>query len=321
VNDRRPPAPRSRTPRRVLLLLSLLVAGLPLPAAGQAATSLPELELEYRAALRAHEAAVAARQVVENQWRAALDSVTSARRSGDADRLDRASAGFLAQTTEFERLDSRVRDTRAALTLAREALLDALDRRAAELEEMADTARSPAQRGQILTLARDLQNQYRAVVTEGSEVLSPTPVFYPGILAYDPRDTPDLIQSKAELVERRIRAVEAQLEEARERIETIERLIRLRRGQENFNAPLDRFGDVQVPVVAGGGSQSRSEEAMPDSAGARPQTLEEQLAAWRLQEEQLALLVTQLEANLRRFRERIGARGTPRSAVTTRSSS
>lgn len=276
---------------------------------------LTERELEYRAALRAHEAAVAARQVVENTWRTALDSVNAARRSGDRERLDRAQAAFLAQTTEFERLDNRVRATEDTLTGAREALLDALDRRAAQLGEEADTARTPARRQQIVMQARDLRLQYQEIVREGADVLTPTPVFYPGILAYDPRDTPNLLRGKADLVERRVELVQTQLDEAGERIESLERLIRLRRQQENFNAPLDRFGDVQVPVVTGGGSQNQDEEEMADSAGRQPPTLEEQLSAWRLQEEQLGLLLRQLEENLLRFRARIGAGAGARVAV------
>lgn len=268
--------------------------------------SLAERELSYRAAVAAYDAALAARQVVENQWRQALEAVTAARRAGDQAALDRASNAFIEQATELERLDIRVRSTQDSLEVARESLLEALDRRMGELVEEADTVTTDVRRMQILSLARDLQNQYRELVSAGADALTPTPVLYPGILAYDPRDTPDLIRQKAQLVERRIDAVQTQRDEALARIEGIERLIRLRRQQDNFSAPLDRFGDVQVPVVSGGGSQGQGETGVPDSAGARAPTLEEQLEAWRLQEEQLGFLLTQLRENLRRFRERIG---------------
>lgn len=303
--------PRRGPGPRVLVILLLAFAGLPAGSPAQTdGRTLAERELAYRAAIQVYEAAVAARQVVENRWRTALDSVTAARLGGDRERLDRASAAFLNQTAEFERLDARVRATEDSLATAREDFLDGLDQRVAELVEEADTATTDAQSAEILSLARDLQNQYRAVLSEEADALTPTPVFYPGILAYDPRDTPDLIRGKAQLVERRIQAVEAQLGEARESIERIVGLIRLRRQQENFNAPLDRFGDAQVPVVSGGGAGQGQQQGDPgtrDSTGSRPPTLEEQLEVWRLQEEQLGLLLAQLEQNLERFRARIGA--------------
>lgn len=300
------------SPAGSLLLIVLTLAGFGLGArsAGaqqtEAEVNLAALELEYEAAMQSYAAALAARRVVESEWRAALDSVTAARASGERALLDQASAEFLARTSEFDRLDERVRDAQLRLTAQRERLLEALEQRSTELVEEADAESSAARRAELFTRVRDLQLQFGEVFRQAEGSLDPTPVFYPGSLAYNPRDTPDLLRAKTQLIERRIEAVSTQIDEASERIDDLERQIRLRRQQENFNAPLDRFGDVQLPVVTGSTEAADASEALSDSLGARPPSLDEQLEHWRLQERQLTLLLEQLRANLQQFHERLG---------------
>jgi hypothetical protein len=280
------------------------------PAAAQQTAPPPELatlDLEYRAALESYSAALAARRVVEGEWRAALDSVTAARSAGDQARFDRASAEFLSRTAEFDRLDERVRTAQMTLDARREALLGGLEDQSRSLAEQAAEAPTATRRDELIARVRDLQNQYAEVFRDSEGSLSPTPVFYPGSLAYNPRDTPDLLRAKAQLVERRIEAVAAQLADADNRIDELERIIRLRRQQQNFDAPLDRFGDVQLPVVTGTQSASEAQDrGGADSTGARAPTLEEQLASWQQQRDQLEVLLSQLQDNLRRFRQQLG---------------
>lgn len=288
-----------------VLALGVGLAWPQLLSAQSKSASLAALELEYQAAVESYEAALAARQVVESQWRAALDSVSLARNSGDQPRFDQASSAFLRRSDEFDRLDARVQETSRNLAQYRDALLSAIENEVEQLVAQAGGSTDANLRASLAALARDLQNQYRDLLAQQNENLIPTPVFYPGSLAYNPRDTPDLLQAKAQLVERRIASVQEQLNESEERINDLERLIRLRRQQGNFNAPLDRFGDVQLPVVTGGQGTGQV-EVVGDSTGLQPLSLEEQLASWRLQKAQLLVLLEQLEENLRRFRSRLG---------------
>lgn len=268
---------------------------------------LTALDLEYRAALESYSAALAARRVVEGEWRTALDSVTAARVTGDQGRFDQASSAFLNLTAEFDRLDERVRGAQAELDARREALLEGLDAQSRDLVAQAADASDRQRREALLARVRDLQNQYGEVFRDAEGSLAPTPVFYPGSLAYNPRDTPDLLRAKAQLVERRIEAVSAQLAEANGRIDEIERIVRLRRQQQNFDAPLDRFGDVQLPVVTTTENTAEGRASSDgDTTGARPLTLEEQLTSWQRQRDQLEVLLSQLQENLRRFRQQLG---------------
>ncbi len=298
-------ARRATLPTAFVLALGVGLAWSHPSSAQSKSPSLAALELQYQAAVESYEAALAARQVVESQWRAALDSVSLARNSGDQPRFDQASSAFLLRSDEFDRLDARVQEAGLSVAQYRADLLSAIESEVEQLAARAGGSTDADLRTSLATLARDLQNQYRDLLAEQNENLIPTPVFYPGSLAYNPRDTPDLLQAKAQLVERRIASVQAQLAESDDRINDLERLNRLRRQQGNFNAPLDRFGDVQLPVVTGGQGTGQV-EVVGDSTGLQPPSLEEQLASWRLQKAQLLVLLEQLEENLRRFKSRLG---------------
>ncbi len=267
-------APGRRTRRafqRALLGSFVVVAGVAgaaRPACAQVSDSLVQRELEYRSATSELQAARDAWSVVERRWSEALDEVGRARRSGDAARLEAALASAQSISLEVRRADGRVRDQESRLADARKALLAALDRRRQVLETRLADATTARERSDLDALIRDLSNQYEEV-DQGPDVLRTELVYFPSI-TYDPRDTPEDLLAKADLLKRKAQAADSTIASIDREIARLEGLLRLQRRRSNFQADLERFGDTQVPVGQTSRRNGRDNEggaAEPDSTG------------------------------------------------------
>lgn len=259
-------------------------------------------QLAYDAAKSQYQAALDAWRVVEKQWTDAVEEHDQARRSGDANRQSAALIRALDRSRELDRLERRVAEQRGTLDGARTSLLAALDERMERLAAQLAAARTTADRARLGALLRDLQNQQGQVEAEreGPEVRVQV-VYYPSI-QFDPRDTPETMVAKAQLLRSKAVQQDSTLAQIDREIRRLEGQVRRSRDVQALVSGVDRFGDVQAPVGAPSRRNPSSDvRARPDSAGVpRPEVTPQQ----RLQ--QLQLLRLQLLDAKRQFLERAG---------------
>ena len=269
------------------LFLLLLLAWSPPAARGQDRPSLQEIELEYQAALRTFEAAVAAREAANSRFNRAANVFSEAKASGNTERTNAAFSDFLRASEELQRLDSRVEETRERMRAAGESLLLALDRRREELLAQTDSLEPSrrAERRELAFLLLDLTNRVREVESAVTEADDSS---LPGLpeVPVDERDGPEELRIKAQFLETRAEQYDSLLTDIDRRIEGLQSRQRTDRRVREFVAGLERFDDLRLPVVAqgrrgdppaGGGEEPSPEVA--DSTGLAPRevTLEDRI--------------------------------------------
>lgn len=264
--------------------------------------------LRYEAAEDAHQAALTARQVVQGTFDSSLDSVQIARTRGDQEAFDRASEQNMLLARELSRMDRRVEATSDTLQLARREVLNAMDARTTVLLERRDAANTRAEAQRVDALIQDLANQYYEL-EQSSDILTPQPLAFSGVLAYSPRDPPSRLAQKIELATREIEKLENRISEADDRIQGIEQRIRLARRSDDFQSSLGRFDDTRVPVGPPGQTRPQGDPAVTDSTGVRtqPQSLEEQLEGWQTLRRQLEGMLDAIVAAREELQAHIGA--------------
>lgn len=300
---------RARRGRHLTVAVIALAAGLAPQRPAEAQTLeqvVIQRRLEMRAARAAHQAALDAFNVLDRQFNQALDEVRAARRSGDNARLDRASA--LAQDRSVPRSaqEVRLREAAAALVRARDRFIDALTGRMEELVRAMDAAPSGEQRARLNSLFMDHQRELEGLEAEAAEAFRLDPVVLPDIV-FDPRDVPEEVLAKAELLERRAADADSVIADTDRRIQDLNRRMRIERQGRDFLAGAERFDDTRVPVVAGrpaGGQRAESDSTV---VGARPQTLEERIEALTRYRAELEAYRDELRVRARQFRLRVGS--------------
>lgn len=297
-------------PWRLVLGMAALMAAIPLAPGGGAAQTVEELvvqrRLELRAARAAHQAARDAFNVLDREFNQALDEVNAARRSGDDQRLERAYALAQDRSVPHRAQEARLKEAAAGLLRAREALIDALAGRMEELLRSMDAAASGEQRNRLNALFMDHQRELVALEAEAEETFRLEPVVLPEIV-FDPRDGPDELRAKAELLERRAADADSVILDTERRIRDLNRRQRIERQGRDFLAGAERFDDTRVPVVGArptGGQRPASDSTV---AGARPQTLEERIEALDEYRLQMEAYRDELRVRARQFRLRVGS--------------
>lgn len=295
---------------RVGLAVGALVGGGLAPAVAAAQTSeevLAVRRLEYRAARDAYEAARSAFSVVERDFSAALDAIERAKAGGDGDALERAYRLAQDRSVPMRAQEGRLAETGDALAEARRRLIDVITLRLGELLEDMDAVSSAAQRNRLDVLWRDLRNELEELEAEAGDRFALRPVILPEV-GFDPRDGPEDLIAKAELLERRAARTDTIIQDVEGQIEALEDRIRAERRVSDFLAGTDRFDDMRAPGTPGrtpGGA-----EVLPaDTTGAanRPRTLQERLADSRAYLLQLEAYRDQLLIRARQFRGQLRA--------------
>ena len=290
-----------------MLLVAVLSVGAPSESAAQSIEQLVvQRRRELRAARGAYEAARAAYDVVEGQFAAALEEVSQARRSGDVARHERAAALAQDRSVPARDQESRLQEAGRALVRAREALIGVLDARMEELVRMMDAASSSQQRAQLNSLYGDLRAELQSLEAEAGERIRLEPVVLPEI-SFDPRDGPDELRSKAELLERHAVITDTVIQNTQRQIEQLSGRLRRERQQRDFLAAADRFDDTRVPVVTGPPTGARAAVTDSTVAGARPLSLEERIQILREYVGQLQARREQLLIRAQQFRRSVGA--------------
>jgi hypothetical protein len=291
------------------LAMGLSLGPVAVPAVAQVPTgerAVAQARLELRSARAAYEAARSAFSVVESRFSAAIEEVNLARLSGDGARLDRAHAVAQDRSVPLRDQELRLEEAQRNLSAARSALVDVLSARLEQLVRQIDAAPSAQQRAQLDTLFRDLSAEIQSLEAEEGDAFRIDPVVLPGI-AFDPRDGPEELRAKAEILERQAVVADSVIRSTERQIEALNTRLRLLRQGRDFLAGTDRFDDTRVPVVTGGPPGDRSTPTDSTVVGARPLTLEERIQAFRDYVVQLQSYRDQLLVRAEQFRRRVGA--------------
>ncbi len=300
---------------RSLLPLLLTLGGsavfTPGLVAQELADSVSARTTTYQEALTTWRAAVTARQAAADRLGESVEDIDRARRLGDDDTLTEALRRAQSLARENERLDARVAEVEARLDVARQGLIEALDARLAQLERMLQEATDPVEQRRLDAFVDDLQNQYAELAQDATSEMAALPDFYPA-LRLDPRDGPSEWEIKAQLLERKARTAEEQIEEARGEVSRLERRLQLQRLQQDSRANRDRFGDALPPV--GNRLEQSAEAIVADTTGVPLDQLpfDQQIAIWELYIAQLEALRDQVTAQAQEFRRRLGRRAVVR---------
>jgi len=182
-----------------ILPLALLLALWPGSVWPQDVLTIQELELQYSSKVRQHQAAFDAWKAMEIRLGRALDSVTAADDSGNEDRRNRAFTVFRQLAGENSVQERRVEQIAEELRAARADLLMALGQRLEELTQQADSAVDSQERRELAAILNDRNNRYLELRAEEAPETTLEPM---QDITIDPRDTPDLIIRKAELLDR-----------------------------------------------------------------------------------------------------------------------
>jgi hypothetical protein len=290
---------------RTLLFIAFAFAA---PAAAQ---SLELREAEYRAALLDYEAAAAARDIIATGFTATLDSLTVARSIDDRQEIDRLEGQVRARSLQLQSREVRLVELEERVDEARASLLEALDQRLDSLQMVFDLSGSQIQRTEVATLIRDLRNQFSSVSAEDLEERLATEFVSIPAINYDPRDTPQTLQAKAQLADRYAQDFQREIDGVDEDIERFRRDLQLQRISGDARAGVDRFGDAQVPVRGRTVGERTEQGLAADTVGVDLEALPPGEAIERLEilREQLVSARDQMVARARLFRGGGGARG------------
>ena len=281
--------------------LGAVIAGVLLAAPAAAQTDeLTDRDLAYRAARSEYDAALSAWAVVEKRWNDAVEEHAQARRAGNEQRTNAALVRALDLAQELDRLEKRVKDQRATTATARTALITALDRRIDGVTAQIGAARTAADRTRLSALLQDYDNQQSDLEAEARGQAQPVALEYYASIQYDPRDTPQTLGSKAQLLRSKAEQADSSIANIDRAIVAVQRQLQRSRNAKSLVAGVERYGDIQIPVGAPNRNGTPEDiRARPDSAGvARPEKTPQQ------QIQELRLLKTQMQEAKRQFLQR-----------------
>lgn len=251
-------------------------------------TRLRQAQLEYQSAQQDYQAARDGMAVAENRFSAVLDSLSTARASGDDEAEERALGRVVALSGEVERQQEVVAAVADSLDASRRAFLRVLDERLAELDDLLTENPPPTERARLETELTSVRRQFFDI--EGAQ---PDPVpagtFLLPNIRINPRDTPQEIQLKISLLERRVTTTEEHLTEVRNRIQRAQVLLRTQRMSSDFTSGLGRFEDTRLPTGATGQARDPDDPVVADTTNLTLDDLsfEQQIEALRVTEEKL----------------------------------
>lgn len=153
--------------------------------------------------------------------------------------------------------------------------------------------------------ARSIQRQYTRLEDQGGHVLTPEVTLYPSI-TFDPRDTPQSLLSKAQLLERKAHNTLDELDVLDRQIKRIEDLQRTTRALATGRAQLDRFGDRELPLGRPTENRDPAQTALADTTlNLEELPLDERLRFLRSVREQTQRIYEDLLNRAASFRARI----------------
>ncbi len=259
----------------------------------------------YQAAKKEWEAANLVFKNVDRQFQSALDQFREARRSGNQDAIDHAFAEAQRRSAADAEQSRRVKALQAKMEEARKKFSDALSKRLEQLVSQIDSATTYQKRRALNAQFTDLNNELKDLDAEAQDNLRLSPVALPDI-TFDPRDTSQELEQKAEILDRRAQIADTLIADTRNRIRQLQERQRRNRQRRDFMAGAGRFDDTHTPVIAGGATGDEG-TAPADSTGAnaQPVTVEQRIQALQKHVNQLKQYRDQLLVRAAEFRSHV----------------
>lgn len=258
------------------LMLSLV----PIAASGQ---SLEDRETEYLAALQEYQTAVDARDDLAGRFYALLDSLSMAREAEDQGVVDQLEGRVRGVSLQLQALDAGVGVTGVAYEESRDALLVALDTRLDSLQVVAESSEDLDRRQEAGSRIVSLRAQYAAVEVDNLQEIRPRQSVAIPNIRDDPRDTPETLLAKAELLRSKAEDFQVEIDAVDQALERYRRAVELDRLAGDARSTIDRFGDTQVPVRSRPGSVRGEEVPVADTTGVALESLPPSEAIRRLE--------------------------------------
>lgn len=253
---------------------------------------------EYDAAVLTHAAAQRALEVIDRRFYTAIFNGDRARSAGDGVRLADARSAAQALVGTLTDAMNRVAAAAGTVRSSRQLLIDLLILYQVELIELAEAAPSAAQRSDYDALLSDTSNELAELEGDLDDGSSLDPVARPDIFV-DPRDGPDQILGKAQILERTAALLDTAVLAVDEEIAGLETRRDTERRQRDFMARARRFDDLNPPI----GTPRRDPDVQSSdstAAGGRPLTLDERIEVKRTYKQ---VLLDRRDAHLERARD------------------
>jgi hypothetical protein len=285
----------------------------PALAQAQDVLTIQELELQYTSRVQQHEAAYAAWEALESRFIRALDSLTAATTSGNADRQNAAFTLTQQLGEEIQLQERRVAELAGEVEEARTTLLGALKERLDSLIVQVEATEDPQERRELTAILDDRNNRYLALRAEEDPETTLEPMRE---MTIDPRDTPEIIFRKAETLDLRGDRYESQMAEVGQRLEALREDQRRARTVRDFVAGVERYDDTRLPVVSPGGRPGTAGDPSERPTGAdslgvdtSSMTLEERIESLERVQGELEQRLLEIRGKADRFREVARRRG------------
>src|SRR5262249_6368034 len=159
--------------------------------------------------------------------------------AGDATRQNAALVRALDLSRELDLADKRASQQRKTFDGARTALLASIDDRMEGLSGQLASARTPADRTRVAALLRDLDNQQKQIEAERDEPALKLQLVHLPSITYDPRDTPETLNAKAQLLRAKAQQVDSTLARVDRQIATLDRQLRRARNVKSLETGLE----------------------------------------------------------------------------------
>lgn len=286
----------------LVVLLSLVPGG----AHGQSLQEqVIQKRLEFQQAELEYEAARAAFTVVDRQFSTALNAVREARRSGDEEALAMAHAQAQARSLPLSAQERRVEEARQRFTDSRQALIDVLTLRLQQLVIEMAAAPTDLRRTEIDAIYRDRRTELARLESDEEQSAFRIDVALLPDINFDPRDGPEELETKAQLVEAHAAVVDTVIQDLDRRVGALNERLRNERQRGDLLAAVGRFDDTNLPVGVTAGPPPADAAADSTGVGNRPLTLEEQIEELTAYRAQLIAYREQILVKASTFRLRI----------------
>ncbi|MEJ2203095.1 MAG: hypothetical protein P8170_03200 [Gemmatimonadota bacterium] len=292
---------RSRRP-----LLVVLASLAPVGARGQSLEEqVIQRRLEFQQAELEYEAARAALSVVDRQFSAALNTVREAHRTGDDQALESAYAQAQARSGPLAAQERRVDEARQRLAEARQAFVEVLNLSLQQLAVAMSEAPTELRLTEIDAIYRDRRAELSRLEDGGEEHAFRIDVAILPDINFDPRDGPEELETKAQLVEAYAALVDTVISDIDRRVELLNEQARSDRQREDLLRAVGRFDDTNLPVGVTTGPPGSDAAADSTGVGNRPLTLEERIEELMSYRAQLVGYRDQVLIKARTFRSRL----------------
>jgi hypothetical protein len=216
-----------------------------------------------------------------------------------------AHAQAQARSLPLSAQERRVEEARERFTDSRQALIDVLTLRLQQLVIEMAAAPTDLRRTEIDAIYRDRRTELARLESDEEQSAFRIDVALLPDINFDPRDGPEELETKAQLVEAHAAVVDTVIQDLDRRVGALNERLRNERQRGDLLAAVGRFDDTNLPVGVTTGPPPADAAADSTGVGNRPLTLEEQIEELTAYRAQLIAYREQILVKARTFRLRI----------------